>query len=214
MPFCPYCNRHMSPREPGEGDRAHIAAAAPFGKVRPVDAEPEKMNPIKEGVDREGNPNCRMSCPICGVEHLPTPAGGTAASGGSRACPYQGVAYAELRAGHDQLYFGRWRSSNANSIDLRKAHNQLRILLKEIARALDAERLPAARKDLDKAFEALQTVEPGEDGPEALLHMDHALSYAHRVIGDLLHEKGAAPHSPGDFAALYDVAEVPFREEW
>lgn len=155
-----------------------------------------------------------MYCPICGVDHLPTPAGGTAASGGSRSCPYQGVPYAGLRAGHDQLYFGRWRSSNANSIDLRKAHHQLRKLLNDIARTLETEQLPAARKDLDKAFEAMETAEPGEDGPVALLHMDHALSYAHRVIGDLLHEKGAFPHSPGDFAALFDAAEVPFRDDW
>jgi hypothetical protein len=44
--------------------------------------------------------------------------------------------------------------------------------------------------------------------------MDHALSYAHRVIGDLLHEKGLAPHSPADFAEWYDAGEVPFREDW
>jgi hypothetical protein len=155
-----------------------------------------------------------MYCPICGVEHLPTPPRGTAASGGTGSCPYRGIPYAELRAGHDQLYFGRWRSSNANSIDLRKAQHQLRRLLNDIARTLETVRLPAARKDLEKAFEAMQTVEPGEDGPEALLHMDHALSYAHRVIGDLLHEKGASPHAPGDFAASYDAAEVPFRDDW
>jgi hypothetical protein len=44
--------------------------------------------------------------------------------------------------------------------------------------------------------------------------MDHALSYAHRVIGDLLHEKGLPPHSPADFADWYDAGEVPFREDW
>jgi hypothetical protein len=148
------------------------------------------------------------------VEHLAKPAGAAAASDGSRACPYQGVPYAELRAGHDRLYFGRWRSLNANSIDVRIAHHQLEKLLDDIARTLETMQLPAGRMVLNKAFEAMQITEPGGDGPEALLHMDHALSYAHRVIGDLLHEKGAPPHSPGDFAAFYDAAEVPFRDDW
>ena len=155
-----------------------------------------------------------MNCPVCGVEHSPAPAGHPAASGGPGSCPYRGAPYAELRALHDQLYFGRWRSANASPVDLRRAHNQLRRLLGEIARTPESERLPATRTDLDKAYEAMQTAEPGEDGPEALRHLDHALSYAHRAIGDLLHEIGAAPHSPGEFAAWFDAAEVPFRDEW
>ena len=44
--------------------------------------------------------------------------------------------------------------------------------------------------------------------------MDNALSYAHRAIDDLLHEKGLPPHQPMDFAEWYDVVEVPFRDEW
>ena len=102
----------------------------------------------------------------------------------------------------------------ANSLDIRKAFHQLDRLLGGIAKALEAENLPAARKDLEKALDALQTAGPGEDGPEAILHLDHALSYAHRVIGDLLHEKGLPPHSPADFVGWYDAAEVPFREDW
>src|SRR3989304_305578 len=50
-------------------------------------------------------------------------------------CPYKGVAYVELRAGHDQIYFGRWRRMDASSIDLRKAYRQLERLLREIAAA-------------------------------------------------------------------------------
>ncbi len=155
-----------------------------------------------------------MNCPACGVEHLPAPAGTPAVSGGPRPCPYGGAPYAGLRAGHDRIFFGRWRSTEANSLDVRKARNQLNKLLNDIAGALEPERLPASRKDLNKAFEAMHTAELGEDGPETLLYMDHALSYAHRVIGDLLHEKGAPPHAPGDFAAWYDAPEVPFREDW
>ena len=129
-------------------------------------------------------------------------------------CPYQGEPYMGLRAGHDQIYFGRWRRMDATSIDLRRAYHQLERLLNGIAVALETEDLPAARLDLGKAVEALHTAGPGEEGPETLRYLDHALSYAHRVIGDLLHEKGLPPHLPADFAGWYDAGEVPFREDW
>ncbi len=103
---------------------------------------------------------------------------------------------------------------DATSFDIRRAHRQLEALLGRLGGALENEMLPASRKDLDKASDALHTAGPDEAGPEAILQMDHALSYAHRVIGDLLHEKGAPPHAPADFAAWYDASEVPFREDW
>ena len=103
---------------------------------------------------------------------------------------------------------------DATSTDLRRAYHQLERLLNEIAVALEKEDIPAARSDLAKAVDALRAAGPGEDGPEALRRMDHALSYAHRVIGDLLHEKGLPPHSPADFAGWYDAGEVPFLEDW
>ena len=155
-----------------------------------------------------------MNCPVCGWEHFPAGGGRATPSAGGGGCPYKGEAYKGMRAGHDQIYFGRWRRMDANPIDLRRAYHQLERLLREIAAALETEDLPAARSDLGKAVEALHATGPGEDGPEALRHLDHALSYAHRVIGDLLHEKGLPPHSPADFADWFDAAEVPFREEW
>ena len=103
---------------------------------------------------------------------------------------------------------------DATSIDLRRAYHQLERLLREIAVTLETEDLPAARLDLEKAFEVLHAAGPGDEGPGALRYLDHALSYAHRVIGDLLHEKGLPPHSPVDFAEWYDAGEVPFREDW
>ena len=156
-----------------------------------------------------------MNCSICGGGHLAVGArGGTTTPSDGRTCPYKGEEYAGLRAGHDQLYFGRWRRFDATPIDLRKAYRQLERLLNEIAGAIEEEDIPAARLDLEKAFEALKTAGPGEEGPEALRYLDHALSYAHRVIGDLLHEKGLPPHSPTDVAGWYDAVEVPFREDW
>lgn len=155
-----------------------------------------------------------MSCRMCGAEHSPAPRGERTPPDGGRICPYQGGPYASLRAGHDQLYFGRWRRMEATAIDLRRASRQLENLLREIAAALGTEDIPAARKDLEKAREALAIAGSDEGGPESLRSLDHALSYAHRVIGDLLHEKGLPPHSPADFAGWFDAGEVPFREDW
>ena len=155
-----------------------------------------------------------MSCPICGAEHFSAPGGERTTPAGRRGCPYQGGPYAGLRAVHDQVYFGRWRRMEATSIDLRRGYHQLERLLREIAVALEKEDIPAARVDLEKAREALDGAESGGGGPDALRSLDHALSYAHRVIGDLLHEKGLPPHSPADFAGWFDAGEVPFREDW
>jgi len=155
-----------------------------------------------------------MICPHCGVEHFPEPAGDTEGPRGDGGCPYGGAPFPRLRAGHDELYFGRWRRADAGPFDLRRAFNRLKRLLDEIDAALDEEDLPASRKDLVKAREALRTAVLREGDQEAFMHTDHALSYAHRVIGDLLHEKGAPPHAPVDFAAWFDAAEVPFREDW
>ena len=155
-----------------------------------------------------------MNCPVCGAEHFSAPVREKAAHPGGGACPYQGGPYAGLRAGHDQLYFGRWRRMEATAIDLRRASRQLERLLHEIGKALETEDIPAARKDLEKALEALHGAESGEGEPDSLRSLDHALSYAHRVIGDLLHEKGLPPHSPADFADWFDAGEVPFREDW
>ena len=57
-------------------------------------------------------------------------------------------------------------------------------------------------------------MDPEDIAGEAFRFLDNALSYAHRVIDDLLHEKGLPPHWPMDFAEWYDVVEVPFRDEW
>lgn len=159
-------------------------------------------------------PLSRMACPACGAELTYDSARALRATGGRVACPYEGLAFAELRAGHDRIYFGPWRKMNAASTDIRRAYHQIGRHLSAIAQVLGGRDLPAARRDLEKAKEAFQAGDPRDGGSEVLRFMDHALSYAHRVIDDLLHEEGLPPHNPMDFAAWYDAAEVPFRDAW
>jgi hypothetical protein len=143
-------------------------------------------------------PGTDYLCPHCGAELR----GGTrragSRTGGKPGCPYDGLAYAALRAGHDAIYFGPWRRMDAPPTEVRRGYHR-------IARYLDA---------IGAALGAIQAADPREDCPDSLRLMDNALSYAHRAIDDLLHEKGLPPHQPMDFAEWYDVVEVPFRDEW
>ncbi len=159
-------------------------------------------------------PLSRLICSACGAELTYDSRKALKRSGGKVCCPYEGLVYGELRAGHDRVYFGRWRKMEATSIDVRRAYHQLGRHLSAIALTLRGRDLPAARRDLEMAIEAFQAEDPGGASRDLLRLMDHALSYAHRAIDDLLHEKGLPAHSPMDFADWYDAVEVPFRDEW
>lgn len=159
-------------------------------------------------------PTSRMVCPGCGAELTYDPSRAFRETGGKPACPYEGLAYAELRAGHDRIYFGAWRKMTATQSDVRRAYHQIGRHLSALAQVLRDKDLPAARRDLARAVEAFHLGDPRDDRAEVLRLMDHALSYAHRVIDDLLHEEGLPPHNPMDFAQWYDAVEVPFRDEW
>ncbi|MCL5884109.1 MAG: zinc-ribbon domain-containing protein [Deltaproteobacteria bacterium] len=159
-------------------------------------------------------PLARTVCPACGAALTYDSRKALKGTGGKVACPYEGLAYAELRAGHDRIYFGPWRKLNASPIDVRRVYHRIGRHLSAIGQVLRDKDLPAATRDLAKAVEAFQTGDPREGDSDVLRLMDHALSYAHRAIDDLLHEEGLPPHNPMDFAEWYDAAEVPFRDEW
>ncbi|HEX9849058.1 hypothetical protein [Candidatus Deferrimicrobium sp.] len=154
------------------------------------------------------------SCPHCGAELRCDMRKGGSRSGGTPGCPYDGLAYAPLRAGHDAIYFGPWRRIDAPPMEIRRAYHRIGRHLDAIGAELTSHDLPAAARDLDAAHAALQASDPREECRDALRFMDNALSYAHRAIDDLLHEKGLPPHQPMDFSEWYDVVEVPFRDEW
>ena len=153
-------------------------------------------------------------CPHCGAELRGDPRKGGSRPGGTPGCPYDGLAYAALRAGHDAIYFGAWRRIDAPSLEIRRGYHAIGRHLDAIGRELAGHDLPAAVRDLNEAIESHRTADPRDDVPDALRHMDNSLSYAHRAIDDLLHDKGLPPHAPMDFSEWYDVVEVPFRDEW
>lgn len=153
-------------------------------------------------------------CPNCGAELRFGPRGTGARPSGRPGCPYDALSYAALRAGHDALYFGAWRKMETSPFEIRRACQQLRRHLDVIAKTLDGQDLPAARRDLALALEAYHGMDPSEISGRDLRLMDNALSFAHRVVDDLLHEKGLPPHCPMDFAEWYDAVEIPFRDAW
>jgi hypothetical protein len=153
-------------------------------------------------------------CPNCGAELRGGPPGGGSRPEGTPGCPYDRLAFAALRAGHDAIYFGAWRRIDAPPLEIRRGYYGIGRHLDAIGRELAGHDLPAAARDLDQALAALHAADPREESRDALRFMDNALSYAHRAIDDLLHEKGVPPHHPMDFAEWYDVVEVPFRDEW
>ncbi len=152
-------------------------------------------------------------CPHCGAELRGDPRRRGSRPGGTQGCPYDGMAYAALRAGHDAIYFGPWRRIDALPAEILRGYHRIGRHLEVIRATLTGHDFPAAARDLDEAIEALHAADPREDARDALRFMDNALSYAHRAIDDLLRKKGDPPHQPMDFAEWYDVVEVPFREE-
>ncbi len=153
-------------------------------------------------------------CPRCGAVLRGDPRKRGSRSGGAPECPYDGLEFAPLRAGHDAIYFGPWRRIEATPLEVRRAYHGIGRHLDAIGAELAGHDLPAAARDLKEAIKAHRAADPREDAPDALRLMDNALSYAHRAIDDLLHERGLPPHQPMDFAEWYDVVEVPFRDEW
>jgi len=163
-------------------------------------------NPCMAGTD--------YHCPHCGAELRGDMRKSGSRPGGVPGCPYDGLAYAALRAGHDAIYFGPWRRIDAPPTEIRRGFHRIGRHLDTIGAELAGHDLPAAVRDLSSALAALQAADPREERRDTLRFMDNALSYAHRAIDDLLHEKGLPPHHPMDFAEWYDVIEVPFRDEW
>ena len=62
-------------------------------------------------------------CPHCGAELRGGPPGSGSRTGKKPGCPYDGLAYASLRAGHDAIYFGAWRRMEAHALEIRRGYH-------------------------------------------------------------------------------------------
>ncbi|OYV97745.1 MAG: hypothetical protein B7Z62_05330 [Deltaproteobacteria bacterium 37-65-8] len=67
------------------------------------------------------------------------PGKGGSGPGGTPECPYDGLAYAALRAGHDAIYFGPWRRIDAPPAEIRRGYHR-------IGRHLDASAKKGCRR--------------------------------------------------------------------
>lgn len=120
---------------------------------------------------------------------------------------YRGLAYPQLRAAHDRVYFGAWRGTSPTAADLEEARARLGAFLDALEEALrQGQAAPAGVQDyLAKAREAYRQVSPNtSSGPALLLAINNALSYGHRVLDRLLRAGGHANHVSREFARFYD----------
>ncbi|MFA5806771.1 MAG: hypothetical protein WC978_00210 [bacterium] len=122
------------------------------------------------------------------------------------ASPYEGLAYAKLRAGHDEIYFAPWRRPDPGPYDIRRAYLQLGGLLREVLQVLKVRDLPAVRYDIEQSIRELENTLPGGESPDVVLTMDEALAHIHRAIDGLLQDQGLPPHSSLDFATANQTA--------
>jgi hypothetical protein len=126
--------------------------------------------------------------------------------------PYRGLPFAHLREAHDRLYYGAWRSPAATERDFQRAYARLGRHLDALAQEIERSRSAEGEKLLDKAHEVFARVDQDVSAPDATLHLDNALSHAHKTLNALLRQYRMPTHDPGAFGGFYDVTEVPFRE--
>jgi len=126
--------------------------------------------------------------------------------GGRPGCPYDGLAYAPCGPGTMRSTSGRGAASTRPR---RRSAGYHRIgrHLDAIGAELAATTSPPPHGTSTRRSRR-STPPITEEFQGSLRFMDNALSYAHRAIDDLLHEKGLPPHQPMDFAEWYDVVEV------
>lgn len=148
-------------------------------------------------------------CPVC---HTPLVEDVDAGFKIPSQCPYENTAYPELSALHDKIYFGKWRKMDADPNDIKRAYAKIAHLLSRMDDVIGIEKVEPARRNFEKADEALSKADAGGDPYSSIKHMDQTLSYIHHALNDLLHAKKAKPHFPSDYERHYDVI-LPFKED-
>ncbi len=126
--------------------------------------------------------------------------------------PYRGLPFGHLREAHDRLYYGAWRSPAATMRDFQRAYRQISRHIDALSQEIERSRSAEGKKFLEKAGEAFARVDPDISPSDPVVHLDNALSYAHKALNALLRQYRMPTHDPAAFGGFYDVTEVPFRE--
>jgi hypothetical protein len=107
---------------------------------------------------------------------------------------------------------GKWRKMEAGPSEIKRAYTRLDHLLFKVKEVAWREQIGPAKRDLQKACDALAMANPEEEPYASVKFMDQALSYTHHAINDLLREKKGKLHSPAEYEGHYDVI-LPFKED-
>ena len=127
--------------------------------------------------------------------------------------PYRGLAFGHLCEAHDRIYYGGWRRPAAMPLDFRRAHRRISRYLDALAQECERSRDAEGKRLLEKALAAFARADPDVLTPGDVINLDQALSYGHHALNALLRQYRMPVHDPADFQAVYDVVDLPFREE-
>lgn len=133
---------------------------------------------------------------------------------GSRVdCPYAGTLHSDLKAYHDNLFFGDWRLSSTNIYDLQRTYFMLGRYLEAIEKRYEGKMDDYCRGTLEKAHGIYLNCDPRIFGYDSIWSLDSVLSLAHTLLNRLLREAGEPNHRVTDYEPYYEITTVPFREE-
>jgi hypothetical protein len=128
-------------------------------------------------------------------------------------CPYAALSYSDLRAYHDNLFFGDWRLSASNIYDLQRTYFMLGRYLEALEKRFNGKMDSYCQGILEKAQGVYLNCDPRIFGYDSIWSLDGVLSLAHTLLNRLLRGGGEDNHRATDYEPYYEITTVPFREE-
>ncbi len=156
------------------------------------------------------------ACMLCGTE-LSLEAGRHPSiedtNGTQIDCPYNGQSFSDLKAYHDNLFFGDWRLDASNIYDLQRTYYMLEKYLDALEKRFGEQMDNYSRGILEKARGISLNCDPKIFGYDSIWSLDSVLSLAHTLLNRLLRAEGKENHRATDYEPYYEITTVPFREE-
>lgn len=134
-------------------------------------------------------------------------------NGSQTDCPYKGQLHSDLKAYHDNLFFGDWRLDASNIYDLQRTYYMLEKYLDAVEKRFDGKMDAYCKGILEKARGISLNCDPKIFGYDSIWSLDSVLSLAHTLLNRLLRADGEQNHLVTDWEAYYEISTVPFREE-